>query len=123
MMTSNVYTEYGDSQIPSPVKARMKAAQQRALNKALKDRETLFRQFKKWHREQSDKLRQGPYGSEVEDLIAFLVVMTPEQGTELVDLVKSRPWYDADNETKFQLLRLIDGHIAFAEMHRAPTVR
>jgi hypothetical protein len=108
----NAFLDLAEKQISAPRKARMRAAAKRALEKALRERDRMFSQWKKWHHEQTELLVAGPHGEAVHALAAFLERMTLEQGSELIELVAAGPWRSADRDAKYQVLRLIDWTIA-----------
>src|SRR5262249_21712319 len=99
--------------------AEQRAERQR--QKALEDRNKLFRLWQKWHREELEKLAAGPYGTAVKELASMLATLTLSSGLELIELVRRGPWRAADADIPFQVLRLIDGALAgLRERHGLP---
>jgi hypothetical protein len=110
-MTSDPFATFADTAIVAPRKARIQAAEARAERKrqeALEERGKLFRLWQHWHRQQVEQLRAGPYAAAVHELAGFLETLSLTSGPELIKLVRRGPWRDADPDTRFQILRLID---------------
>ena len=93
----------------SPVK-RKEARKARALEKKEQEQATLWKQWSKWRNERLQAICEGPHGVEALALVTFLDSMTFEDGEEL--LIRAETWKDADEDTRFQVLSLIDGSIA-----------
>jgi hypothetical protein len=55
-------------------------------------------------------LLAGPYGADARALLGFLKNMTLTSAAELVDTI-DRPWREADADTRFEVLSLIDDAI------------
>lgn len=113
---SDPWERLADEQIVNPVKSRMKAAQTRAerkRQKALQERDILFRQWTKWHREHKQELLTGRFSGPATALCEFLESMTIEDGAALIDLVSRGPWRSTDKDTKFTVLSLIDHAICY----------
>lgn len=108
----NAFLELAELQISGPVKARRHAAEKRALEKALRERDQQFKLWRKWHREQCEALLAGPHAEAAQALIAFLNAMTITQAAGLLALVEHGPWRGADPDARYQVLRLIDASIA-----------
>jgi hypothetical protein len=108
----NAFIDFGERQLTAPARRRLKAAEQRARNKALRERGQLFALWYKHHRKQRDVLLAGQYGDAARRLLDFLRAMTLECGQQLIELVDNGPWRNADTDTRFVVLQLIDGGIA-----------
>ena len=108
----NAYLDLADRQLTAPAKRRLHSAAERARNKALAERDKLFRFWLEHCRKQREQLLAGPYGEAAHELVALLDSMTLEQGGELIALVERGPWRTADADTRFTVLHLIDGSIA-----------
>jgi hypothetical protein len=111
----NAFIDAAERQLTAPTKRRLQAAEKRARekrNKALRERDQQFQLWQKWHRKQCEALLAGPHHAPANTLIEFLKDMTLEQGAELIEIVERGPWRDSDVDTRYQVLRLIDHHIA-----------
>jgi hypothetical protein len=120
MTASDPFAALADRQIVAPRKARLRAAQERterARQKALEERHELFRLWQKQQRQQVEALLHGSHGAAVHELAGFLEQMTLTSGSELIELVRRGPWREADSDTRFQVLRLIDGALAQLREH------
>jgi hypothetical protein len=108
----NAFAELAEMQIVNPVKARRRTAHKLAQQNALQERDQLCRLWQKWHQERVDALLAGPCGDAARVLIRFLETITLEQGSELIALVRNAYWSEADSNTRFLILGLIDSRIA-----------
>jgi hypothetical protein len=107
----NAFLDYAEKQTPAAVKARQRAVEKRrakAAEKALAERDDLYRLWKKWRRERLDALLNGPHGAAAQELVAFLQAMKLEDGARLVELIRAGGWERADADTKFEVLSLIN---------------
>jgi hypothetical protein len=107
----NVWEQFAESQIASPVKARRRAAEKRVQKKALKaaeEEQQLSRGYRKSLAEKREKLLASPYGAQAQALIDFLKGMTIESGGDLIALVEAGPWQNANADTRYEILSLID---------------
>jgi hypothetical protein len=112
----NAFADLAERQISAPVKARHRAVEKRAAarekaNQALEERDQLFAMWRRWRRDRVEALLSGPHGEAVGELTAFLKGMTLEQAPELITLVERGPWRQADTDTRFEILGLIDAAI------------
>jgi hypothetical protein len=80
-----------------------------AIEKKPAEQRLEFRQWKRWRRERLEALLQGPYAEPVQELLAFL--KTAPGPTALLDFVARGPWSDADINTRFEILSLVDAMI------------
>jgi hypothetical protein len=103
----NAFEQLAEAQIPNPRKARLQAADKRR-QKALTEQRDLLTEWRRWRRERVDALLAGPWGEAAASLIAFLDVMDLDQADELIRLVKQGPWHQADPDTRFEILNLVD---------------
>ena len=108
----NAFLDLADRQLTAPAKRRLHSAAERARNKALAERDKLFRFWLEHCRKQREELLAGPYGEAAHELIALLDRMTLEQGGELIALVERGPWRSADAIRASPVLQLVDGSIA-----------
>jgi hypothetical protein len=123
----NAFLEYAEKQTPASVKARQRATEKRhvtkAEEKALAEREDLFRLWKKWRRERLETLLTGPHGDAAQELVAFLKTMKLEDGARLIELVRAGGWERTDDDTKFEVLSLINAAItALRERAELPPI-
>jgi hypothetical protein len=66
-----------------------------------------LRQWRAWHREELNKLLTGPHGAAVQALLEQLNKKLTN-GRELIALVRSGPWREADANTRAEILHLLD---------------
>ena len=114
MIASQAFLDLSDRQISASRKARMRAAEKRAqtrAEKALAEREQQFVLWRKWRRERCESLRAGPYADAARDLIKLLDALTPDGADMLLERVRCGPWRDADPDTRFTVLALVDNAI------------
>jgi hypothetical protein len=116
MSAADAFLELSERQIAAPRKARMRAVEKRAASKtaaekALDARNTQARAWYAWRRERRDALLSGPHGQAATELREFLSGMTLASGAELITLVRRGPWRNADDNTRFTVLALIDDEI------------
>lgn len=100
----------------NPRRAQLRANAKRAERKRMKeiiDGDTQFRMWKKWHAAQRAKLAKGKYHVEIAILSAALENLTMNDGPELIALVKQGPWHEADADTRYIVLSLIDHRICY----------
>ena len=67
---SDAFLDFAERQTPAAVKARQRAAAKRrekAKEKALQERDDLFRLWKQWRHERLEALLAGPYGEPVRE--------------------------------------------------------
>jgi hypothetical protein len=108
---SEAFLDFAEEQTPAPVKIRQRAAKKRrekAKEKALAERDDLFRLWKRWRHERLEALLAGPYGESVRELLAFLQTMPLNDGPQLIELVRAGDWHHTDPDTRFEILSLID---------------
>jgi len=110
-MTVDPFLDLAARQIASPVKARMRAAQKRAMTKALKERDDAHHLWRLWRRERVEALLAGPHGDDARALVDFLEQMTLASTNELVNFIQRGPWREADDDTRFEILSLVDAAI------------
>jgi hypothetical protein len=103
----NPFEVYGDRQIPHPRKARLRAAEKRLL-KVHEEKQELSKAYRKYRAEKHEKLVTGPYKAAAGELIGFLESMDLESGTDLIVLVERGPWRNADRDTQYEILNLVN---------------
>jgi hypothetical protein len=86
-----------------------------ARNKELGDQRIKLRVWQRWRRERFNALLSGPYGLPAQALLRIL--KTSSGPTSLIDCVASGPWANADPETRFEILSLIDAVITKRREH------
>jgi len=107
----NAFLDYAEKQTPAAVKARQRAAEKRrdtAAEKALAERDDLFRLWRRWRHERLEALLAGPHGDAARELVAFLQTMTLDDGIRLVEFVRAAGWKRTDADAKFEVLSLIN---------------
>jgi hypothetical protein len=108
---SDAFINFAEQQTPAAVKARQRAAEKRrekAEEKALAERDDLFRLWKRWRHERLEALLAGPYGESVRELLAFLQTMSLDDGPQLIEFVRAGDWHRTDPDTRFEILSLIN---------------
>jgi hypothetical protein len=83
-----------------------------ARDKALHERDVMFRRWRASHDEEKAALLRSAWGSEFEELLCALDRLTLDNGDELVDLVKHQGWHAANVHTRYCVIREIDLRIA-----------
>ncbi len=81
-------------------------------DKKLRDRDVMFRRWRAWHREEIEALRLGAWGEDVEELLALLDKLGPNDGEKLLDLVRAQNWRAASECHRYLILREVDLAIA-----------
>jgi hypothetical protein len=120
-VSSDPFADFAARAIVAPRKRKLRAAEERAERKRLEEHNKLFRAWQKWHREQADKLFAGEHAAAARELVGFLETMTLASGLSLIELVRRGPWCGTDPDTRYGILRLIDGALAqLRESHRLP---
>jgi len=112
----NVWEQLAEKQISSPRKARMRAVEtraQRKREKELQDRGILFKMWLKWHEERKAMLLAGAWGGAARELADLLERMTLDDAPALLAHVKAGPWREADRDTRFLTLAMIDHRIIY----------
>jgi len=107
----NPFTDFAEANTPAAVKARQRATAKRrakAEEKALQERDDLFRLWKQWRREQVEALLSGPHGTKAQELLGFLQTMSLSDGPRLIEFVRAAGWQHVDADTKFEILSLIN---------------
>jgi hypothetical protein len=118
----NAFLDLADRQNAAPIRARQRAVEKRAERKG-NGRDYLISSWRQWRDEPCEirnrcALLASQQGDVARALITFLASMTLHDGTALVELVKAGPWQQADRDTRFEILRLIDAAIiALREAH------
>jgi hypothetical protein len=110
----NAFTDLAERQIAAPRKARMRAAEARAAcraEKALAERDDLFRLWKHARRAQVDAALAGPHGEALSQLVVFLDQATMVSVVGLTELVRAGDWGAADPDVRFLVLDLIGNAI------------
>lgn len=111
----NAFLNIADAQTVSPVKARQRAAEKRAViltpeEKKQREQQILHRRWKAWHREKAAALLEGPHGKDIRGLQSFIDMMTLSSSAALLKLVGQSTWLrNADAETRAGVLSII-GH-------------
>lgn len=107
------YAETVETRSEQRAHRRKLSAQERAMVKALKERDFLFNEWSKWHQKQLKEFLGGDYADAATELHAFLSKADLDSGDELIALVKRGPWLNANDETKYQVLRILDHAITY----------
>ena len=113
----NAFLELAERQISAPAKARQRAVEKRAMRKAeqkaLAERDCMFRAWTHWRREQLDAALAGPHGGALQALIAFLTTM--KSSSALIEHVRTGNWKAADADMRFLVLHLVNS--AMVRLH------
>jgi hypothetical protein len=113
----NAFLDIADAQMASPVKAKHRAAEKRAILMTPEERDQrnaqiLFRKWQKWHKEKVQALLDGPYGKDVQGIKLFLDTMTLSSSGALVRLVNASAWMrKAPADVRHEVLAMIDASI------------
>jgi hypothetical protein len=112
----SAFLDLAERQIAAPRKARMRAAEVRAARKAaadeaLAERGEMFRRWKRWRKERVAAVLSGPHSDAARELAGFLESMTLADEAALLALVKQGPWREADGDTRFEILALVNAAI------------
>jgi hypothetical protein len=105
-MTSNPFAAFGETLAPTK-KPRRKARDAARQDKEQQERERLFQEHRRWRKQAIDALLNGPLGAAARALLDFLDRMQSDE-CGLIELVQSGPWRDADADTRFLILVLVD---------------
>jgi hypothetical protein len=120
----NAFVEIGARQISAPAKARLRATERRARRaeqKALAERDDLFRLWKHKRREELAAALGGSHGEGLKQLVEFLDTMTLQSAAELIERVRAGNWDVADRDTRFLALDLVSNAIVnLRERHDLP---
>ena len=117
---SNPFAEYAERNKPAWKKRKEAAAekrklnfhQQKAVNKALADRDLLFRLWKKWKKEITSQALEGPYEEQINNLINYLRSLTSDTDHNLVAFVGQGPWLGVSEDIRQLVLSLIGARLA-----------
>ena len=74
----------------------------------------MFRHWQHERREQLDALLNGPHGDAARALVTFLQGMELTDDTALLERVRAGNWQQADADTRFEILSLINAGIVRA---------
>lgn len=107
------YAETVETRSEQRAHRRKQSAQQRAMVKALHERNYLHRQWKKWHEDQLKLFLDGDHAQAAKELHAFLLTLDLENGDELIAKVERGPWVSADADSRYQVLRMVDRAIVY----------
>jgi hypothetical protein len=105
----NPFAAFGEALAPTRKPRRTREAKPR--EKALQERECLSEAHRRWRKEGVAALLTGPHGAAARALLDFLDRMQPDNEHDLIELVQSGPWRDADADTRFLILALVDAAI------------
>jgi hypothetical protein len=115
-MSDDPFSEFAATHMSAYGKAKLRAnatREERRLAKAELERQYLFQQWQKWHREKRDALMTGAYAEQAQQLADFIETMQLEDGAKLIELVAAGPWREADPDTQFCVLELINHAIVW----------
>jgi hypothetical protein len=111
MTFDNPFLAFAETIAPAR-KRRQKIVSRRETarqEKALRERDQLFRAYKHHRKNEINALVAGLYGPDAQTLLDFLA--KPHSASDLVEHVQSGPWRDADADTRFLVFALIDAAI------------
>lgn len=114
MTDDDPFAVLAQEQMTSPAKAKLRAAktrEERRQAQAQSDQQILTAQWREWHRKRVKRLKTGRYVNAVNIVASFLEQMTLQDGAKLVTLIDKGPWREADADTRYLLLGLIDWRI------------
>jgi hypothetical protein len=95
---------------PAQLQLDLKKAEryrQRELKRHL-EQSLLLELWRKEHKKKIDELLSGSYSAAARELMQLLNNLTPRDGVKLLATVKRGPWREADADTRYLVLNLID---------------
>ena len=113
-MSNDPFAELAEQHATAHYRSRLRAAKtraQRKMEKRLSERDQLYRDWIKWHKQRKAELLAGDWRAPAQELAEFLEGMTIEDAPALIALTKRGPWRDADKNTKFLVLEMISHSI------------
>jgi hypothetical protein len=116
MGSSNWAEEYGstvETRSEFREHGRKQRAQERAVRKALQERDYLYKEWKTWHEKQLKEFLNSDYAAAASELHSFLLTAGLDSGDELIELVRRGPWREADEDTRYQVLRMINHAVVY----------
>jgi hypothetical protein len=124
----NAFLSVAEGMMSAPVKARHRAAEKRAAKQPMvltpdekeqRDKQTLLRQWKRWHKEKAAALLEGPHGKDIHELQKFIDAMTLSSSAALVDAIERAAWLrSAPAEIRAGVLTLVgNGIVKLRERH------
>lgn len=86
-------------------------AQQKAVLKAVIERDQLTKLWKAWRRDRLTEELEGPYRKQLQVLVDFLEKMTLQEEPKLLKLMCVKYWRKAPEDIRYLTLRLISTRI------------
>ena len=113
MTSDNPFTAFGETLAPDRKPRRQGVSTREATRreKALQERNRLSQAHRRWRKQAIDTLLNGPLSAAARVLVDFLDRMQSDDECGLIDLVRSGPWRDADADTRFLILVLVDAAV------------
>ena len=133
-MMDNAFLALADTQLTAAAKARHRAAEKRAAKhvvnsdadapmvpsaqeKAQQEKSVTLREWKRWRRERSDMLLEGPLSREYKALLLLVGSLAPESAPALVSYVQRCEWLKgSDLNTRHIILSVVDDAIVRLRM-------
>jgi hypothetical protein len=78
------------------------------LEKELRDGAHLLRAWKRWHADQLEETLNGPHGTAVAQVVAFLKHMQPGSASALIALLREHDWSQMDADVRLVVLHEIN---------------
>jgi xanthine/CO dehydrogenase XdhC/CoxF family maturation factor len=103
---SNPFAAFADRHARKPRPRRVSEKEAARREKAAEERAQLSAAHRRWRKDQIAALLAGPHGAQA--LVEFLNSMDLQAEPELLEHVRSGPWHDADEDTRFLILVIID---------------
>ncbi len=124
--TPNPFEQVADQQRTAASKARDRAAERRlakltlnsdadapmkatAQEKEQREKQAQLRQWRAWHREESNTLLEGVFGREYQGLLLLLSTLTPDSAPALVKYVERCDWVQKLDRTGRQTVLSVIG--------------
>jgi hypothetical protein len=79
-----------------------------ATEQKLADDARLLRAWRRWHHEQLDETLNGPHGTAVAQVVAFLKRMQPGSASALIALLRDFDWSEMDANVRLVVLHEIN---------------
>jgi hypothetical protein len=121
LIVNNPFVALANRQMTAPSRARMRAAQKRALAKVTDDRRVLNKVWRQWRAERRAAILNGPFGDAALELIGFLDTVAVADTAMIVGMIEAGPWRQADADTRFEILSLADAAlVSLRERNKLP---
>jgi hypothetical protein len=108
MTSENPFAAFAERHARKPRPRRVSEKEAARREKALEEREQLSAAHRRWRKDQIAALLAGSHGADAKALVKFLEDMGPHSEPKLLERVRSGPWCDTDEDTRFLILVIVD---------------